>query len=187
MRDTKTWFALGATSERLWQALTRRDKKRSRKKSTTPATTRKPAPPSETAGGPPVRIGQLSEEVVGILETLPEDQRTVVYGALSFSGPIPPPAMYSAYEDVLPGSADRIMTMAEKEQDHRIVMDPKYAEIHAANTKRSQRLAALVMVVGLTAAAILGIYGDIRISGGVLALLGALQVIHRIWQRASQP
>lgn len=79
------------------------------------------------------------------------------------------------------------MTMAEKEQDHRIVMDPKYAEIHAANTKRSQRLAALVMVVGLTAAAILGIYGDIRISGGVLALLGALQVIHRIWQRASQP
>ena len=77
------------------------------------------------------------------------------------------------------------MTMAEKEQDHRIAMDPKYAEIHAANIQRSQGLAALVMVAGLTAAAALGIYGDIRISGGVLALLGALQVIHRIWQRAS--
>ena len=95
--------------------------------------------------------------------------------------------MYSAYEDVLPGSADRIMTMAEKEQDHRIVMDPQYAEIHAANTQRSQRLSALVMVVGLIAAATLGIYGDIRISGGVLTLLAALQFIHRIRQRASQP
>ena len=125
--------------------------------------------------------------MVDILETLPEDKRTVVYGALSFSGPIPDAAMYAEYEHVLPGSADRIMTMAEKEQDHRIAMDPKYAEIHAANTQRSQSLAALVMVVGLAAAVILGIYGHIWTSGGVLGLLGALQVIHRIWQRTSQP
>ena len=39
--------------------------------------------------------------------------------AAAFSGPIPPPAMFAQYEDVLPGSADRILTQAEKEQDHR--------------------------------------------------------------------
>lgn len=33
-----------------------------------------------------------------------------------FSGPIPPPGAMRGYEDVLPGSADRILSMAEREQ-----------------------------------------------------------------------
>ncbi len=35
------------------------------------------------------------------------------------SGPIPPPGMMRGYEDVLPGSADRILSMAEFAQRHR--------------------------------------------------------------------
>ena len=35
------------------------------------------------------------------------------------TGPIPPPGMLRGYEDVLPGSADRIFTMAEYAQKHR--------------------------------------------------------------------
>ncbi len=35
------------------------------------------------------------------------------------SGPIPPPGMMRGYEEVLPGSADRILTMAEFAQRHR--------------------------------------------------------------------
>jgi uncharacterized membrane protein len=37
----------------------------------------------------------------------------------SFSGPLPPPATLSGYEQILSGSADRILGMAEKEQGHR--------------------------------------------------------------------
>ena len=37
-----------------------------------------------------------------------------------YSGPIPPPKMFHDYEQVLPGSADRILSMAEHEQKHRI-------------------------------------------------------------------
>ena len=33
-----------------------------------------------------------------------------------FSGPIPPPSAMRGYEDVLAGSADRILSMAEREQ-----------------------------------------------------------------------
>ncbi len=40
-----------------------------------------------------------------------------------FSGPIPPPNMMRDYEDVLPGSADRILTMAEREQSRQIEYD----------------------------------------------------------------
>lgn len=40
-----------------------------------------------------------------------------------FSGPIPPPSIISGYEDVVPGSADRIIQMAEKQSLHRQQME----------------------------------------------------------------
>jgi len=36
-----------------------------------------------------------------------------------FSGPLPPPELLDRYEKVVPGTAERILRMAEKEQDHR--------------------------------------------------------------------
>ena len=37
----------------------------------------------------------------------------------AFQGPIPHPAHLAGYEEILPGSANRIISMAEKEQIHR--------------------------------------------------------------------
>ena len=37
----------------------------------------------------------------------------------SFSGPIPPPNIIKGYEEILPGSADRIIAMAENQSKHR--------------------------------------------------------------------
>ncbi len=39
--------------------------------------------------------------------------------ALSYSGPIPPPAMLEEYNRIVPGSADRILRMAEDQTTHR--------------------------------------------------------------------
>ena len=39
--------------------------------------------------------------------------------AANWSGPYPPPDLLRGYEDVLPGSADRIISMAERQQEHR--------------------------------------------------------------------
>lgn len=39
------------------------------------------------------------------------------------NGPIPPPKMLAGYEEALPGAADRILTMAEKQQSHRFLME----------------------------------------------------------------
>lgn len=55
-----------------------------------------------------------------VLETLPENARIAVVEAAALSGPLPPPTMYGEYDNVLSGSAERILRMAEKEQDHRI-------------------------------------------------------------------
>ena len=45
-----------------------------------------------------------------------------------FSGPIPPPDLIEKYERIIPGSADRIMTMAEKQAAHRQAMEKKMIE-----------------------------------------------------------
>lgn len=38
---------------------------------------------------------------------------------VAFSGPLPPPEVIEKYDTIVPGSAERIITMAEKEQEHR--------------------------------------------------------------------
>lgn len=43
-----------------------------------------------------------------------------VVAAQSFSGPLPPPEILREYEDIREGFADRIITMAEKQTEHRI-------------------------------------------------------------------
>ena len=40
--------------------------------------------------------------------------KTEIFSAF-FSGPLPPPSLMSAYEDIFPGFAERILAMAEKE------------------------------------------------------------------------
>jgi Predicted membrane protein (DUF2335) len=50
-------------------------------------------------------------------------QMTVAAFAGFYSGPLPPAEQIRAYEDVLPGSADRILRMAEHQQEHRMELE----------------------------------------------------------------
>lgn len=52
-----------------------------------------------------------------------------------FEGPIPPPSLLSGYEDLLPGAADRIITMAEKQQGHRIAQENKMTDAEVFRSK----------------------------------------------------
>lgn len=42
-----------------------------------------------------------------------------------FQGPIPEPETLIRYNDAVPGAADRIITMAEQQQQHRFVLEKK--------------------------------------------------------------
>jgi uncharacterized membrane protein len=39
--------------------------------------------------------------------------------AMTYSGPLPPANQFAEYEHTLPGAADRILALAEKEAEHR--------------------------------------------------------------------
>ncbi len=57
-------------------------------------------------------------------DTKPEDSITRVEAHFQqFSGPIPPPDLLRTYEEILPGTADRILAMAEREQKRQIFYD----------------------------------------------------------------
>lgn len=59
----------------------------------------------------------------------------------SFAGPIPPPQIMEAYERILPGSADRILKMAEKQSDHRQGLENQVVAGNLAAQVRGQRYA----------------------------------------------
>lgn len=75
-------------------------------------------------------IPALVARSVAELAALPEEERQDAVDAITavvsytsqtrfFSGPLPSPEAFSQYNEVLPNAADRILGMAEKEQDIR--------------------------------------------------------------------
>lgn len=60
-----------------------------------------------------------TEQVVQEIESMPPEKQEAVFSAIKFSGPLPPARELQAYEQVVPGAADRIVKMAEDEALHR--------------------------------------------------------------------
>lgn len=73
-----------------------------------------------------------------VLDALPEQVRISVVEAASFSGPLPPPSMLGEYNRVHPGSADRILAMAEKEQAHRVSSESTALQASVKDSKLGQ-------------------------------------------------
>lgn len=78
---------------------------------------------------------------------------TVLFEGQIRTGPIPSPAEIGEYERILPGSADRLIKMAEKEQTHRHQIE-----------SRGQRHRLGITFVGQLFAFLMGMSG---IAGGV--------------------
>jgi len=97
---------------------------------------RGPAPDPAEAGevGPALPAHETNPEVVEEIqqilgESYDGDPETVRYisriVAAYYRGPLPPPSMLRGYEDVLPGSADRILALLEKQSAHRQELESK--------------------------------------------------------------
>jgi len=87
----------------------------------------------------------LAEATMGELQTA----MLASLQASSYSGPLPRGSEYELYESVYAGSANRILIMAEKEQDARIVSDDKRLDERIRRTKFAQRSALVVAILAL--------------------------------------
>ncbi len=85
----------------------------------------------------------------------------------SFSGPLPPPNILSGYEKVLPGSADRIIKMAETQIAHRQGLEKEVIKSNIKNEKVGMWLAFSLTVLLL----LIGFYLILNEKDGVVAYL----------------
>jgi hypothetical protein len=86
-----------------------------------------------------------------------------------WSGPLPPPAELEKIDQIVPGGADRLLRMAEKEQTHRI-----------GDAKRGQYLGwSLAAGAVIAAAAVSMCHGPWQVSVALVGIpvLGAVQVL----------
>ena len=91
--------------------------------------------------------------------------------ASSFRGPLPPPEILAHYEDVLPGAADRIITMAENQSAHRIEIEKT-----VINTRSRDSLLGICsgLTIGLAAlgASIYVIVSGYPVYGSIIGTTG---------------
>lgn len=96
-------------------------------------------------------------ELIEVIETAVRQE--------SFSGPIPHPEMLRGYEGVKAGFAERIVSMAEKEQKERFDRERWQAEREkeiianaAAEAKRGQLFALIISVLFLIGSVVLALF-----------------------------
>lgn len=93
----------------------------------------------------------LAEDVLGELKKLdPEDQKMIINELViseHFTGPLPPPQYLHQYEQTLPGAAERIFAIAEKQQEHRQAMEKTGLKSVTRQTTRAQWMAFILTIL----------------------------------------
>lgn len=115
----------------------------------------------------------------------PEQAARIVSVVSRFSGPMPPPKVLAAYEQCIPGSADRILAMAEKEQDFRhTTTKDAIAETQSSDTRGKRYALAVVLIMSVAAVIcaaldqpwVAGVLGGGTLASLVAAFLGQQMV-----------
>ncbi len=78
--------------------------------------------------GNQLKSTQQSELIDSVKKSdIPEESKTAIVQQMEmfFAGPLPAPSAFGQYDKVLPGAAERILRMAEQEQNHRHDIDNK--------------------------------------------------------------
>ncbi|MCU6339176.1 DUF2335 domain-containing protein [Enterobacter quasiroggenkampii] len=149
----------------------------------TPSSTREQnADLSEQGDGTSVaEVEELSHEILSRPQVLlhamdrPEIQQIIIAHE-AFSGPYPHPKHLKGYEEILPGSAERIFNMTEAEMKHRHKMEEKVLDSAVARDTRGQILGVVSTLAALGAATYLTMHGHdtvgITIIGVIVAITG---------------
>ncbi|WP_375449857.1 DUF2335 domain-containing protein [uncultured Devosia sp.] len=87
------------------------------------------------------------------------------------------PRHLAAYDDIVPGSAERIIAMAEKAQNHNITMQQQSLGAEIADQKRGMYLGAAILLILVVAAFSAGAIYDNNVLAGLLLGAAVLNVV----------
>lgn len=122
------------------------------------------------------------QDLASVIDAIPEDKKPQALRVLSaikreyFSGPIPPPDVFRKYEETLPGSADRILKMAEAQQTHRIGLENQAISEQLVSNKRGQIFGFIICIV-ILCVSMLFAYCGMKVFSGVLATVTIVFIV----------
>ena len=123
-------------------------------------------------------LDDLAKEVAKRIDALvPQGQRSQVVAQMvslvqeeRFSGPIAHPRHLREYDDILPGSANRIITMAENNLEHAHHMQRTAIAADVQDMKDGRRFGFAALIILILSALLCGSLGNNTLA---LAFLGA--------------
>lgn len=83
------------------------------------------------------------------LAEVPEETKIAYVQAASFKGPLPPPILFEHYNQVLPGSAERILQLTENEQSHRQKWETSVLDAQRSDIRRGSGWGSVLAYAGL--------------------------------------
>lgn len=83
----------------------------------------------------------------------------------SHSGPLPSPEVLKKYDELLPGTAERIISMAERQSAHRVELEKKVIPRQLNESTRGQILGFIIALVFGAASYSLGMNGHDILAG----------------------
>ena len=130
------------------------------------STAPQPKPNEETQESVAIPDGEeeLEKLSIKILEKL---SVTVSERFERFTGPIPPPDIMEQYEKTLPGSADRIIKMAENQSEHRQSLEKQRLSFSNREVHLGQIFGFLIGAIAIVTGGYIALSGS-QISGGVM-------------------
>ena len=107
---------------------------------------------------------ELKQKVGDLLPTGSRDEilrriTTVIYSE-RFQGPIAHPRHLREYENILPGAADRIIGMAEAQQQHQITMDRSVVQHEYSDRRVGMIIGALLFAALILCGLVLALRGN---------------------------
>jgi uncharacterized membrane protein len=85
--------------------------------------------------------------------------------SVSYQGPLPTSREFAGYEQVLPGAANRILAIAEKEAEHRRANQEKLVTASIKHSGRGQLFALIIAIL-----AIIGVGLSIYFSAPIVSI-----------------
>jgi uncharacterized membrane protein len=114
----------------------------------------------------------------------PNNISSLKFQASSFTGILPPPDILIHYNEAVPDAAERIIKMAEKQQDHRIELEKKAIRGQIIQSQTGQIMAGVLGLCGICGGIFL-LFNDKDI-GGFTALIGTISALVGVFLKSQK-
>lgn len=104
-------------------------------------------------------MSKIPDKVPPSLPTKKGQQASVVTTGIHFSGPLPPPAVLEGYERLVPGAAERLISLVEADAKHQQELEITALRAEISSYRLGQVLGFLIATLALFVASLCVYFG----------------------------